>query len=174
MTIVFRDAVGEDAPLLSRLGRDTFVETFGHLYRREDLDAFLAGHSVEAWRQILADPAFHVRLVEDDGLPAGFARVGPVSLPVETSRPAMEIRQFYLARPWQGAGLAPRLMDWALGIARAKGAGHVYLSVFSENHRARRFYERYGFRFVKPYAFMVGDQADEDHILVLELEENGA
>ena len=36
-------------------------------------------------------------------------------------------------------------MDWALDEARRRGARQLYLSVFIDNHRARRFYERYGF-----------------------------
>ena len=57
------------------------------------------------------------------------------------------------------------------GRARAQGARELYLSVYVDNHRARRLYERYGFTFVAPYAFMVGAQADEDHIMRLALED---
>lgn len=169
--IHYRDATPADAETLSRLGSDTFVETFGHLYDPADLAAFLEGHSAAIWRGILADPAMRVRLVEDAGAPAGFVRVGPVSLPVDPQGPAMELRQFYLLKRWHGAGLAPVLMDWVLEQARERQAEALYLSVFCENHRARRFYERYGFEFVKPYAFMVGNHADEDHILRLDLKE---
>lgn len=169
--IRYRDATPADAETLSRLGRDTFVETFGHLYDPADLATFLEGHSAEIWRGILADPAMRVRLVEEDGVAAGFVRIGPVSLPVEPQGPAIEVRQFYILKPWHGAGLAPVLMDWVLEQACIGGAEELYLSVFCENHRARRFYERYGFRFVKPYAFMVGNHADEDHILRLDLKE---
>ncbi|MDA7535669.1 hypothetical protein N9055_00440 [Akkermansiaceae bacterium] len=31
----------DDLSALANLGRDTFVETFGHLYSEEDLNAFL-------------------------------------------------------------------------------------------------------------------------------------
>jgi ribosomal protein S18 acetylase RimI-like enzyme len=62
-------------------------------------------------------------------------------------------------------------MGWAISEARARGAGDLYLSVFTDNHRARRFYARYGFEFVSTYAFIVGNHADEDHILRLSLED---
>ena len=39
----------------------------------------------------------------------------------------------------------------------------------SANHRARRFYERYGFEEIGVYTFMVGDHADEDHLMRLAL-----
>jgi ribosomal protein S18 acetylase RimI-like enzyme len=56
-------------------------------------------------------------------------------------------------------------MDWVLEEARRRGAEQLFLSVFTDNHRARRFYARYGFEPVGTYAFMVGTHADEDIIM---------
>ena len=60
-------------------------------------------------------------------------------------------------------------MERALEFARSKTARHIQLSVYVDNHRARRFYERYGFEGEGRYAFMVGNHADEDIIMRLEL-----
>jgi GNAT superfamily N-acetyltransferase len=166
----FRNAGPEDAAALARLGRDTFRETFGHLYRPEDLAAFLATHNEADWRSQLASPDYAVRIAEADA-PIAYLKLGPPALPLAYRRPAIELRQFYVLEPWQGAGVAAPLMDWALAEARRRGASDIYLSVFTQNQRAQRFYRRYGFRFVAPYAFMVGEQADEDEIWQLALEE---
>ncbi len=56
-------------------------------------------------------------------------------------------------------------MKWALEEAARRGARELILSVYVDNHRARRFYERYGFEAVGRYDFMVGTHADEDLIL---------
>ena len=53
--------------------------------------------------------------------------------------------------------------------AQDRRADHLYLSVFTENHRARRFYEKYGFEPEGTYAFMVGNHADEDIVMRLKL-----
>jgi ribosomal protein S18 acetylase RimI-like enzyme len=165
----YRNGRPEDAALMARLGARSFTETFGHLYTAENLAAFLVNHSEEKWRGELGDPAYSVRIVEDEGQPAGYAKVGPPSLPFEVTGPTAELRQLYVLRPWHGAGIAQELMSWALGEARERGAEQMYLSVFTDNHRARRFYARYGFAEVGIYHFMVGDHADEDLILRLEL-----
>ena len=171
MTVTTRDADAADAALLSELSRRTFVETFGHLYRPEDLAAFLAKFDEAGWRGELEDPAYQVRLAEADGEAVGFAKLGPLGLPVSPDRPALELRQLYLLASTHGRGIAPVLMDWLLGEARRRGAAELYLSVWTQNHRARAFYARYGFTFVAPYAFMVGEQADEDEIWRLDLKE---
>lgn len=171
MTVTYRTATAADAATLAELGRASFTETFGHLYSAENLAAFLATHSAESWREELENQDYAVRIAESDSRPVGYAKLGPPSLPFEPRGRSIEIRQFYVLKPWQGAGVAVTLMAWALGAARARGADELYLSVFSDNHRARRFYERYGFTFVQTYAFMVGDHEDEDHILRLDLKD---
>lgn len=170
MTIVYRNAGQLDAPILSELGRATFVETFGHLYSSENLAAFLETHSVERWREELSDPRFSVRLAEEDGRAAAYAKIGPPSLPFETSRSATELRQFYVLAPWHGRGISKALMEWVIAEALRRGAEELYLSVFVDNHRARRFYARYGFEQVGTYDFMVGTHADLDLVMRLDLE----
>lgn len=167
--IAWRDAAAGDADAMARLGGDSFTETFGHLYRAADLAAFLAGHSAERWAGEIADPAFAVRLGEAEGRAVAYAKLGPPSLPVELGGPATELRQFYILKPYQGQGHADALMRWVLDTARAGPARELFLSVFVDNHRARRFYARHGFEAVGTYAFMVGDHADEDILMRLAL-----
>ena len=169
--LAFRTAGPDDAAALAALGRRSFTETFGHLYKPEDLAAFLETHNEPGWRAELSDPRFAVRVGEADGELGAYAKLGPPSLPFETDRSAIELRQFYILAPWHGSGAAHELLRWAVDAGKARGAEEMYLSVFVDNHRARRFYERYGFTFVQTYAFVVGNHADEDHIMRLALTE---
>jgi ribosomal protein S18 acetylase RimI-like enzyme len=169
--ITYRDAIAADAPALEDLFARAFTETFGHLYRAEDLDSFLAGMDEAAWHGELTDPSYHIRLAEADGEAAGFVKLGTLDLPVEPEGKALELKQLYLLSEWHGHGIARILMDWTLDQAREQGAEQLYLSVWTENFRARNFYARYGFAFVAPYAFVVGEQADEDEIWRLDLRE---
>ncbi len=169
MSILYRIAGPDDAALLADLFRRSFTETFGHLYRSDDLAAFLDRHSQDEWRNQLGDPRFAVRLAEAGETPAGYAKLGPLSLPYEPRGEAIELKQLYVLRPWHGQGIAQALMQWVLAQARASGGDELILSVFVDNRRARRFYERYGFEHVGNYAFMVGNHEDEDLIMRLAL-----
>jgi RimJ/RimL family protein N-acetyltransferase len=92
-----------------------------------------------------------------------------MKLPVETDRPAILLDQLYLLSAHKGTGIACELMDWTLAEAARRSAQELYLTVFTENHRARRFYARYGFEEVGPYTYMVGNHADDDIIMRLAL-----
>jgi len=165
MNVTYRQAGIEDAAAVDGIFRSSFIDTFAHLYRPEDLEAFLAKFSLDAWARELGDDRFVFQLAEADGQPIGFAKLGPPDLPIESAEPWIELRQLYVMNEWRGAGAARYLMDWALEEAKSRGVGQLYLTVYTDNHRARRFYQKYGFEEVGPYAFMVGAQADEDVIM---------
>lgn len=169
MTVGYRMAAPEDAAALAELGARTFTHTFGHLYKPSDLAIFLQNHTPENWEKELNDPAFQVRLAEQDGRMVGYVKLGPPHLPFEPRGEAAELRQLYVVEEMKGQGVADTLMRWVIDRARDKRADYLYLSVFTENHRARRFYEKYGFEPEGTYAFMVGTHADEDIVMRLKL-----
>jgi ribosomal protein S18 acetylase RimI-like enzyme len=165
MTISYRNATSADAATLDHIFDASFRDTFAHLYREEDLETFLSSFAISDWEAELRDPAYAFRLAEADGEPVGYVKLGPLKLPVETDRSAILLDQLYILKEHHGVGLAHALMDWALDEARQQGAEEMYLTVYIDNHRARRFYDRYGFEAVGRYDFMVGDHADEDIIM---------
>ena len=169
MSISYRTAGPEDAAALAELGAATFTATFGHLYAPADLALFLENHRVERWRDELGDTRFSVRVAEAERELVGYAKLGPPQLPFAPRGTAAELRQLYVLGDWHGRGAAQALMEWVIDQARAGGAEHLYLSVFIDNARARRFYERYGFEEEGRYAFMVGTHADEDIVMRLAL-----
>ena len=168
--IAYRDAVAADGPELTQMARRSFTDTFGTLYRQEDLALFLdQAFGSSGLPADLTDPAYRVRVATEQGRIVGYCKVGPVTFPGEWPETAMELHQLYILSDHHGAGLAPVLMDWALDAMRAQGASEVILSVYVDNHRARRFYERYGFEEIGQYTFMVGSHEDDDRLMRLKL-----
>jgi ribosomal protein S18 acetylase RimI-like enzyme len=169
---IYRAATAADVSALAALGRESFVAKFGYLYRPEDLAAFLAEtHSPEAVAAELARPERRYRLVELDGVLAGYCKLAIPSTLAEhdTALRPIEIKQLYTAPGMSGRGMGAGLMDWALAEARAWGADAVQLSVWSGNEGAQRFYARYGFAKVADIHFRVGEQYDEEFLFVLRL-----
>jgi ribosomal protein S18 acetylase RimI-like enzyme len=162
--IAYRSGGPADIHAIDSLFRRSFADTFAHLYDPADLAAFFARFTEAAWREELVDPDYAFRLAEEDGMLAGFAKVSSTTVPGR-AEPAAELRQLYVLERWQGTGVARTLIEWAFEEGRRRGAAALYLTVFTDNHRAKRFYERYGFKPVGHHAFMVGNQADDDIVM---------
>lgn len=168
--IGYRDALPGDGPALAAMAARSFTETFGTLYRPADLRAFLDGaFGTAGLPSQLDDPAYRVRLALDDAAIIGFAKLGPVAFPGDWPDDAIELHQLYVLAAWQGEGVGPALMDWAVAEARRMCRWEIVLSVFVDNARARRFYERRGFVEFGAFAFAVGEQIDDDRLLRLVL-----
>jgi len=168
--IAYRDALTTDGPELAEMAKRSFTETFGTLYPASDLAHFLGrAFGADGLPSELDDPAFKVRLATEDDRIIGFAKIGPVAFPGDWPADAIELHQLYVLGGWHGEGVGPALIDWTIATARAAGHGTMLLSVYIDNHRARRFYERYGFEEVGRYQFRVGETIDDDRIMRLAL-----
>ena len=169
MTVTYRDGRPGDGPQISDLFCKSFAATFGHLYADEDIAAFLCKADADAFEAELASDAFEFRLACDGEALAGYAKLGPNDLPGDAPEATLELYSLYLDAKWHGTGIAQSLMDWAIATARSRGATHLQLTVYIDNRRARRFYEKYGFEEVGKYVFMVGSHEDDDRIMRLAL-----
>lgn len=167
MNATIRRATVEDAATLAELGAATFVETFGHLYRPEDLQVFLEeSHAVSAYAEVLANPDYALWIAEDAaGRAIAYAQAGRCGLPHEDVRPEDgELKRLYVRAGIQGGGVGRALMDVAMAWLLRNGPRTLWLSVWSENIGAQRFYARYGFDFAGEYAFVVGTQRDREFL----------
>lgn len=168
--IAYRDATPADGPALGAMASASFTATFGSLYQPRDLATFLdEAFGPSGLPAHAADPRYTIRVALDDDRIVGFAKLGPVVFPGDWPADAIELHQLYVLDGWHGAGVGPALMDWAIDTARAASHGEMILSVYVDNHRARRFYARRGFVEIGRYTFMVGDKEDDDRIMRLVL-----
>lgn len=170
MTFTIRRATVADAAAVSDLFHRSFTATFGHLYPPEDLAGFLEGCPPERFESEAQDADFAVFVgLDAAGQLLGYCTLGPQDLGLEGEGRWWVLRQLYLDEAAKGSGLAQALMREGVAEARARGVENLYLTVWVENHRARRFYEQHGFEEVGSYAFVVGSTVDDDRILRLKL-----
>ena len=155
---VIRRAGPADAESFAAIGVETFIETFGHLYPRSDLQAYLAeAYGLARTRADLADPAKASWLVEADGKAVGYALAGPCGLPhPEVTSACGELKRIYLLPSHQGSGVGARLFAETIAWLQNQGPRTVWIGVWSENHGAQRFYVRHGFEKAGEYNFHVG------------------
>ncbi len=167
--ITYRAPRRDEAAAVAALGKDTFVETFGHLYRPEDLASFLStSYAEEAVAAQIASDRYLFHVAEDNGKLVGYCKLGlDVSLDYDPGdKNVIELKQLYVFASHHGAGVGQALMDWALAQAAARKADEILLSVWAENVKGHRFYQRNGFRWIADTYFMVGSHRDEEFLFL--------
>lgn len=133
--MLLRRAVLSDLPDLLDVQQAGAVKGLAHIFR-QDLYPFPRAEVHARWESELADPAVDVYVIVDDtGRIAGFAAIR-----------GDELLHFGTAVESWGGGLASAAHDELLVRFAAAGVVRARLRVFEENGRARRFYEKMGWR----------------------------
>ncbi|MAK59685.1 MAG: GNAT family N-acetyltransferase [Ponticaulis sp.] len=171
MNLRFRDGSVEDAARIADLGRQTFAEYFGQVYKKSDLDHYLDKYfSVPKVERDLGNPDYDYRVAEAPSGLVGYAKIGPVSLPVDQSgRTGLQLHRLYVREIRQGVGVGGILLSWAIDRASERGADDFWLGVWAQNKRAIGVYESRGFVASDYYDIHVGESIDKELMMSLRL-----
>lgn len=134
--MILRHATPADVAALLDVQQEGAVRGLGHIFPQHQ-HPFPRETIAARWQAEIAAHDIDVYLcTEEDGTVRGFAATR-----------ADEIQHFGTASETWGSGLASRFHD-ALLVAMTDGrtTRTLRLRVFEENHRARRFYEKHGWR----------------------------
>ncbi len=160
----------EEATELAALAARTFRDAFGPDNNPEDLQLHLATtYTPDRMREALQDPECTSLFAEVDGVTVGYAQLFPRQPDPPLGDGARMLSRFYLEQGWLGQGIAPRLMDAVKEDARRRGARYLWLTVWQQNHRAARFYEKCGFRTSGSTTFIVGNDPQTDWLMLCPL-----
>ena len=122
---------------------------FGHqrLFPRTVVDSVSVEEREASWQERLkgASSQQTVLVADGDGAVLGFASAGPTHDTSNEARVA-EVYELFVLPEAIGTGIGGALLNGTLSKLRDGGFRTVTLWVVEGNDRARRFYERQGFR----------------------------
>jgi GNAT superfamily N-acetyltransferase len=141
-----RPLIDADIDALAEVHVRTWRSAYAGIVPVEVLDALDPAVWAERRRSRPAPPSAVTLVAEDDGTIVGFANFGPARLDQgdEYDLSAGELYAIYVDPDHQGAGTGRRLITAAREALTAAGFAEMRLWVLTENHPARRFYERLG------------------------------
>lgn len=160
----------EDAATLTTLAQHTFREKWEPIdgsvlveqYINENMQFQHIRKALEA-KNVKFFLAFHqeeaigyMKLVEDF-IPREFTHLGSSFLQIE---------KLYLTASAQRLKIGSKLLEKALGLAQENGYDTVWLGVWSKNHQAIAFYQKFGFKKVGDWFFKMGDKICNDEWLM--------
>lgn len=169
--IAIRQATLLDLTALQAIGRKTFEETFAESNSEENLAAYLEeGFSEDKlWAELRNENSkFYFALQKEDVI--GYLKVNWGDAQTEKQDPhALEIERIYVLQQYHGTQVGALLYQQALYLAQERKATYIWLGVWEENPRAIRFYQKRGFVEFGEHIFQLGDDAQRDVLMKLNL-----
>ncbi len=127
-------------------------------------------YSPELQAEELTEDVTEFIIVEADEVPIAYMKLNWDEAPEKIrGRRPMQISRLFLLQKWVGKGLGDRLMQMALERAKRRGHQVVWLTVWSKNERALRFYHKHGFRKVGELDFYLGTEVQLDYYMQREV-----
>ena len=171
--IIIRQAVPEDAKLLTDLAYTTFWDAFAHHPKNapEDLNHYMRqAFSLEQIASELADQKNIFLIAELENEAAGYAKIIIDNIePGITADKPVELNRLYSHQRFLGQGVGQTLMEACFDRARQEDRDVMWLGVWEYNPRAQRFYERNGFRVVGNHTFVLGEVPQTDLLMQREI-----
>ena len=156
---------------LQQIGRQTFSETFAESNSAQNMAKYLEeAYSFEKLNEELNNPNSFFYFAMLDKKVIGYLKLNMgVSQTELKDNDALEIERIYVLNDFNGKKVGQLLFDKTIEIAKAQQVAYVWLGVWEENKRALQFYTKNGFIEFDQHVFMLGDEAQTDIMMKLEL-----
>ena len=160
-----------DIDQLMEIGKLTFIETFSSQNSEQNLKEYLEnGFSTEKLKTELTNKDSEFYFAELDNRTIGYLKINFGQSQTEIKANNMiEIERIYVLKEFHGKKVGQVLFEKAIGIAKQKKVDYVWLSVWEENPRAIRFYEKNGFVEFDKHIFKLGNDRQTDKMMKLSL-----
>ena len=160
-----------DLAVLQKIGIETFYESFSSVNTEENMTQYLAAaYSTDKLTDELNNPnsSFYFAVVNDKII--GYLKINFGDSQTELKQDnALEIERIYVFKEYHGKHVGQLLFEKAMEIAFEKKADYVWLGVWEENPRAISFYKKNGFVEFDKHIFKLGDDAQTDIMMKLQL-----
>jgi diamine N-acetyltransferase len=170
--ITYRMAVPQDALCLSVLATQVFLDTYATRGIRPAVAREVRQHlSEQAFAGFLAGPRGAILVAELADHLLGFAQLthGQTHALLPPEAPAAELNRLYVQRPFLGKGLGKELLARSEALAREEGADLLWLTAWTGNASALRFYESQGYRDVGASLYTFEGDSYETRVLLKRL-----
>lgn len=159
--IELRIAHKDDASVIALLGRTTFTETFGHLFRDpQDLrDYYDITFTVDKIEASLSKPKNVYCIAFVNRLAVGYAKL-KLNSPSEFSsdKNNCQLQKIYVLKDFLSMKIGFELQNILLEKAREKNFDNIWLSVLYNNDRAIKFYAKNEFIKIGDHDFQIGKE----------------
>lgn len=169
MALAIEPVKTEELPLLVKITRQTFYDTFHAQNTQENMEMFLdSSFNIDVLKFELSQPFNYFFFAKVGEQIVGYLQLSTANS-LEWAGEVLEISRIYVTKENLGSGIGKALLNFAFSFARKMKKKIVYLGVWEHNITAIRFYEKFGFKRSGEHKFMVGKDAQTDWVMKKEL-----
>ncbi|MEY4926385.1 MAG: hypothetical protein RI894_821 [Bacteroidota bacterium] len=169
MEHLIRLATPNDAEALSAVMRQTFWDTYHTFNTLSDMTSYMKkSYSIAQQTAEINDVSIANIILENGGEIVAFAQIleKPADKPQIIPLNSAMLARFYLTEALKGKGFAAELLEACLAETAKRGYNYLWLTVWQNNPRAIRFYEKQGFETIGTTVFTLGSDEQTDWLML--------
>ncbi len=172
--IEIRNVSINDLETLQKISRQTFFETFSEDNTEENMSYYLQHNfSIKTLTIEIKNQNSHFYFAILDAKVIGYLKLNFGKSQTELKDEcAIEIERIYVLKEFHGKHIGQALFNKTLQIAKHKSATYIWLGVWEKNTRAIHFYKKNGFIEFDKHIFKLGNDAQTDIMMKLNLADN--
>lgn len=156
----------QDAKNIASLAIQVWLDTYAVTGIRETFSEFIWNElSPEAFKKKLNNPDIDIyKVVENEHLIA-MAEISYNSACPANSSLKCEIDKLYVQQNYHGKNVGANLLNFINSICKKKSIKTIWLTVYENNHRAIKFYQKHNFVEIGDTYFELGEERHRNIIL---------
>lgn len=141
-----------DQPELMELMKEIYIPSYQHIWSDNGQWYLDQMYNPEAFQIDLNDARSHYYFVLFDGWKIGILKyIYPESPELVNFPNSLNLHRIYIAKEYQGKGIAARIMKMVESVAREHNLTYMWLEVMDTQLQAQRFYRKMGFEWLFTY-----------------------
>jgi GNAT superfamily N-acetyltransferase len=163
--------IAQDVNILSNLAEATFRETYELFNTPKNMVQYVQEHfSKQALLADIQHPLINYFLAYYENKPAGYCMLDKRRTVAKAGEnDTIEISRIYVLKKYQGKKIGKFLMNACVRFAMENNCKTIWLGVWEKNENAIQFYLHEGFILAGTTTFTLGDDPQEDHIMIKNL-----
>jgi diamine N-acetyltransferase len=155
--------------MLAEIGGVSLLDSHGHSAPAAIMQQYVDRHfNEEACRAELSDETNLFTAIFYKGQPAGYSKlIFNTPHPAISLQPVTKLERLYLLKEYYDLKLGHALLQHTITLSEAAGDNGMWLDVWTENHRAIRFYQKHGFETVGEGRFVLSGNYTNPVLIML-------
>jgi ribosomal protein S18 acetylase RimI-like enzyme len=168
--VLVKPAIAADANAIAQIAKETFALACPPSADVNELEKYIDYNlNAERFGELIASQSTYIACAFVNGEMAGFivAVYDSPCVDIADLTATAEIQKLYIRPKFHGKEIAYKLMTTAIAEVTKPGIETIWLGVYSDNIRAKKFYAKFGFHVVGKTYFTMGSEKHLDDIMAV-------